>query len=58
MAGNEIARFQLSPEYAKVAIARADELLECRAFAKIIKNLVNPGGILVDGASFIKNGEN
>ncbi|NJM76423.1 MAG: DNA adenine methylase [Acaryochloridaceae cyanobacterium RU_4_10] len=55
---DEIVSFQLTPESARAAIARADESLECRAFATIIKNRVNRGGILADGASFIKNGEN
>jgi hypothetical protein len=32
--------------------------LGSRAFATIIKNRVNRGGILANGASFIKNGEN
>lgn len=40
------------------AIAQADESWESRAFATIIKNRVNRGGILANGASFIKNGEN
>jgi DNA adenine methylase len=40
------------------AIAQSDESLESRAFATIIKNRVNRGGILANGASFIKNGEN
>ncbi len=53
-----IMRFQLTPETAKRAIDRADESLESLAFATIIKNRVNRGGILADGASFIKNGEN
>jgi DNA adenine methylase len=50
--------FQLTPESARSAIAQADESLESRAFATIIKNRVNRGGILANGASFIKNGEN
>jgi DNA adenine methylase len=32
--------------------------LEYRAFATIIKNRVNQGGVFADGANFIKNGEN
>ena len=39
-------------------IAHADKSLESLAFATIIKNRVNRGGILANGASFIKNGEN
>jgi DNA adenine methylase len=40
------------------AIAQADESLESLSFATIIKNRVNRGVILANGASFIKNGEN
>jgi DNA adenine methylase len=53
-----IMNFQLTPESAKRAIEQASESLESRAFATIIKNRVNRGGILANGASFIKNGEN
>jgi hypothetical protein len=31
------AHFQITPESARAAIARADESMECRAFAAIIK---------------------
>jgi DNA adenine methylase len=48
----------LTPESVRSAIAQADESLDCRAFATIIKNRVNRGGILAKVASFIKNGEN
>jgi hypothetical protein len=37
------------------SIAQADESLASRAFATIIKNRVNRGGILSKVASFIKN---
>ncbi len=56
--GDAIINFQLTPESARRAIDRASESLESRAFATIIKNRVNRGGILAHGASFIKNGEN
>jgi DNA adenine methylase len=55
---NQIIQFQLTPESARAAIRNANESLESLAFATIIKNRVNRGGILADGASFIKNGEN
>ncbi len=55
---NKIVQFQLTPESAREAIEKANESLESLAFATIIKNRVNRGGILADGASFIKNGEN
>jgi DNA adenine methylase len=50
--------FQLTPKSARKVIAQADESLESLAFATIIKNRVNRGGILAKVASFIKNGEN
>jgi DNA adenine methylase len=53
-----IVNFQLTAESAREAIDWANNSLEDRAFATIIKNRVNRGGILADGASFIKNGEN
>ncbi|MGL5081233.1 MAG: DNA adenine methylase [Microcoleaceae cyanobacterium] len=56
--GDAIMNFQLTPESARRVIDQASESLESRAFATIIKNRVNRGGILADGASFIKNGEN
>lgn len=55
---NQIVLFQLTPESAREAIGKANDSLESLAFATIIKNRVNRGGILADGASFIKNGEN
>jgi DNA adenine methylase len=39
-------------------VCEANESLESLVFATIIKNRVNRGGILANGASFIKNGEN
>jgi DNA adenine methylase len=56
--GDAIVNFQLTPESARKVIDQASESLESRAFATIIKNRVNRGGILADGASFIKSGEN
>ncbi len=50
--------FQLTPKRARRAIAQADKFPESLAFATIIKNRVNRGGILAKVASFIKNGEN
>lgn len=54
----KIINFHLTPETAKEAIESADNSLESLAFATVIKNRVNRGGILADGASFIKKGEN
>jgi DNA adenine methylase len=56
--GDAIMGFHLTPESARRAIEQADESLESLAFATIIRNRVNRGGILANGASFIKNGEN
>lgn len=54
----KITNFTLTPETAKEAINSANNSLESLAFATIVKNRVNRGGILADGASFIKKGEN
>jgi len=54
----KIMNFNLTPETAKEVINSADTSLETLAFATIVKNRVNRGGILADGASFIKKGEN
>jgi DNA adenine methylase len=56
--GDAIINFQLTPESAQKAIDQASESLESCAFATIVKNRVNRGGILAHGASFIKHGEN
>lgn len=53
-----IMTFDLTVETAKAAIAQANHSLRDRAFATIVKNRVQRGGILADGASFIKHGEN
>ena len=55
---DSIENFNLTRENARKAIEAADQSLESLAFATIIKNRVNRGGILADGASFIKQGEN
>lgn len=54
---NQIVEFDFTPETAREAIANAAKSLEARAFATIVKNRANRGGILAKGASFIKNGE-
>jgi DNA adenine methylase len=53
-----IGNFHLTPESARKAIEASDRSLNSLAFATIVKNRVNRGGILADGASFIKQGEN
>lgn len=55
---DKIVTFNLTPETARHAIDQADKSLKERAFATIVKNRVNRGGILADGASFVKHGEN
>ncbi len=55
---DSIENFNLTRENARKAIEAVDQSLESLAFATIIKNRVNRGGILADGASFIKQGEN
>ncbi|MCO6453336.1 MAG: DNA adenine methylase [Caldilineales bacterium] len=54
---DKIATFELTPESARDAIARGAQSVEDLAFATIVKNRVNRGGILADGASFVKYGE-
>lgn len=55
---NRITTFILTPESARHAIAQRENSLRDRAFATIVKNRVNRGGILAEGASFVKHGEN
>lgn len=55
---NRILTFQLDKKSARAAIQAADHSLRDRAFATIVKNRVNRGGILAEGASFVKQGEN
>ncbi len=54
----QIMAFELTRENAHKAIEQADLSLRHRAFATIVKNRVNRGGILAPGASFVKHGEN
>ena len=56
--GQRILSFNLSAESARQAIEEASESTENRAFATIIRNRVNHGGILASGSGFLKNGEN
>lgn len=55
---NKIITFELTPESARKAIAQGEQSIKHLAFATIVKNRVNRGGILADGASFVKHGEN
>jgi len=53
-----ITRFKPTAESVRRVIARAEESLERRAFASIVRNRVMRGGILAPGAGFVKRGEN
>lgn len=55
---DKIITFELTPDSARDAIAQGDRSIRQLAFATIVKNRVNRGGILADGASFVKHGEN
>ncbi len=55
---DKIMHFELTSDSAKEAIANANQSLRDLAFATVVKNRVNRGGILADGASFVKHGEN
>ncbi len=54
---DKIVSFDLTPERARAAIEQADKSTRDRAFATIVKNRVQRGGILAPGAGFIKTGE-
>lgn len=53
-----IVGFDLSLETVKEVLGSPVDSLSDRAFATILKNRVNRGGILAPGASLVKNGEN
>jgi len=55
---DEIVRFDLTHEAVRAVFARTPQDTRERAFATILKNRVNRGGILAPGASMVKNGEN
>jgi DNA adenine methylase len=56
--GDKIARFELTPETAALALDESDGDIRKIAFRTILKNRINRGGILAPGAGIIKNGEN
>jgi DNA adenine methylase len=53
-----IVRFDFSEEAVKIALASQPTNVFDRAFATILRNRVQRGGILASGASMIKKGEN
>ncbi len=55
---NDITRFEVTEEAVRAVLAQVPETPRARAFATIIKNRMNRGGILAPGASLIKHGEN
>ncbi len=54
---DQIVSMELTPQSATDAINRSGLSLRDRAFATIVKNRVNRGGILATGAGFVKLGE-
>ena len=55
---DRIESFDLTPDNAIKVIHSAKKSDRDRAFAAIVKNRVNHGGILAEGAGFVKSGEN
>lgn len=55
---NQISTFSMSPENINQAINQASKGTKELAFATIIRNRTNHGGILAKGSGMIKNGEN
>ena len=55
---NKIGRFQVSYESVRAVLNRPPNSLLDRAFATIVRNRVQRGGILAPGASLMKYGEN
>jgi DNA adenine methylase len=54
---HEIATFDLTYEHVEALLARTDLTLRERAFRTILRNRINHGGILAQGAGLIKKGE-
>jgi DNA adenine methylase len=55
--GAQIARFDLTPEHVRAVLAQPATTRRDLAFQTLLKNRVNRGGILANGAGLIKNGE-
>lgn len=55
---NEIMQFDLTHETVQAILSRPPATTRERAFATILKNRVNHGGILAAGASMVRHGEN
>ncbi|MEW5874551.1 MAG: DNA adenine methylase [Candidatus Zixiibacteriota bacterium] len=54
----QITQFEITRESVALAIQRRSRSLTDHAFATILKNRVQHGGIIAPGASLMKNGEN
>ena len=54
----KITNFEINPENVKKELEKKTSSLSEKAFQTILKNRVNRGGILAEGAGLIKNGEN
>lgn len=54
---HEIATFNLTYENVEAFLARTDLTLRERAFGTILRNRINHGGILAQGAGLVKKGE-
>ena len=55
---DDIAAFDLTEENVRAVLAAPGETTQERAFATILRNRVQRGGILAPGASLVKHGEN
>ena len=55
---NQIATFEMTPEQARFILSNNPATVREQAFKTIVKNRVNRGGILAQGAGMVKNGEN
>lgn len=55
---DRILHFDLTPESAREELSRPSPALRERAFATLLRNRINHGGILAPGGGMIKNGEN
>lgn len=55
---HRIATFELSRPNIELALEEAPRSVKHRAFATILRNRINRGGILAPGAGVVKNGEN
>ena len=55
---DQIGSFEMSPENVKSVLSTQAESLPDQAFATILKNRVQRGGILAPGAGLVKAGEN